>query len=295
MSSAKWTPPGATEVQTDSFLEFDLMAILRIMRKRAGVIIGITVVLTVLIVLAITQMQPLYTAQTLVLVDSQKRNVVDMESVVSGIPANDAALDSEVEVIKSRNLIERVVESENLIDDPEFNSALREPSALRWLSPRYLLGRLLSLVSPSDRSDGVEQGASQEEMMQRSVVDSVLSSLEVERRGLTYTIEINFTSENRYKAAKIANAIANAYIVDQLDAKFNATKQANEWLAGRLDDLRRQVTDSERAVELYRSRHGLEESKGMTVTEQQLSELNAQLILARTNLVEARAKYNRAR
>jgi len=295
MSSAKWTPPGATEVQTDSFLEFDLMAILRIMRKRAGVIIGITVVLTALIVLAITQMRPLYTAQTLVLVDSQKSNVVDMEAVVSGIPANDAALDSEVEVIKSRNLIERVVDNENLIDDPEFNSALREPSALRWLNPRYLLGRLFSLLSPSDQTDAVEQSASQEEMTQRSVVDSVLSDLEVARRGLTYTIEINFTSENRYKAAKIANAIANAYIVDQLDAKFNATKQANEWLAGRLDDLRRQVTDSERAVELYRSRHGLEESKGMTVTEQQLSELNAQLILARTNLVEARAKYNRAR
>ena len=282
-------------MQTDSFLDFDLLAIVRIVRKRAKLIAGITIILTALIVLAVSQMQPLYSAQTLVMVDSQKHNVVDMEAVVSGISGTDASLESEVEVIKSRNLIGRVVDSENLMDDPEFNSALRQPSPLRWLDPRVWLSRVMSMVSPKDTSNSVDEEASPEAMQRKAVIGAVLSDLSVSRRNVTYVLEIKFTSEDRYKAARLANAVANAYIVDQLDAKFNATKQANEWLAKRLDDLRRQVTESERAVELYRSQHGLEESKGMTVTEQQLSELNAQLILARTNLVEARAKYNRAR
>src|SRR5690606_15160052 len=85
------------------------------------------------------------------------------------------------------------------------------------------------------------------------------------------------------------------YVLDQLEAKFNATRQANEWLSQRLEGLRQQVSDSERAVELYRTQNGLQSSRGSTITEQQLSELNAQLILARADRAEKQAKYSRAR
>src|SRR5690606_36890107 len=103
-------------------------------------------------------------------------------------------------------------------------------------------------------------------------------------------------SESPAKAARIANAYAETYILDQLEAKFDATRQANEWLSRRLGELREQVRDSERAVEIFRTEQGLESlGAGVTVSEQQMSELNAQLILARTALAEARAKYERAR
>jgi capsular exopolysaccharide synthesis family protein len=292
--AARGSAYGSLDAPDDSFMEFDLLAIVRTLRKRAGIIAGITVVLTALVALTVSQMTPLYTSETLVLLDRQKMQVVDMDAVMSGLSPDSAAVDSEVEILRSRDLARRVVEKLALIGDPELNSALREPSPLRWLSPSWLLKRGMAALSPSN----VAAPTGEAEIADRqteTVVDAVLARTEVERRAATFIIAISFTSEDPAKAARIANAIADAYVLDQLEAKFDATRTANTWLSGRLGELRTQVTDAERAVAIYRSEHGLEESSGVTVSEQQLSELNAQLILARASLAEAQAKYNRAR
>lgn len=282
--------PGADDDQ--GFLELDLMGLFRTLRKRLGLIVSVTLGLTALVMVVVLQQTPLYTASAQVLLDRQKMQVTDMEAVISGLPADSATVDSEVEILKSRALAERVVDRLNLMQDPEFNGALREPSFLLWIDPRFLLGELLALVS-------AEPAPVNEEMRARAerdgVVNSLLGSLNVTRQRLTYVINLSVTSEQPAKAARIANAYADTYILDQLEAKFDATRQANEWLSRRLSELRQQVQDSERAVEIFRTEQGLESSSGVTVSEQQMSELNAQLILARTALAEARAKYDRAR
>jgi len=291
--AARGSAYGSVEAPADSFMEFDLLAIFRTLRKRAGVIAGITVVLTALVALAVSQMTPLYTGETLVLLDRQKMQVVDMDAVMSGLSPDSAAVDSEVEILRSRDLARRVVEKLALVGDPELNSDLREPSPLRWVSPVWLLKRGMAAISSSNMEAASEAGVADRQT--ESVVDAVLARTEIARRTTTFVISISFTSEDPAKAARIANAIADAYVLDQLEAKFDATRTANAWLSERLGELRTQVTDAERAVAIYRSEHGLEESSGVTVSEQQLSELNAQLILARASLAEAQAKYNRAR
>ena len=282
--------PGTDDDQ--GFLELDLMGLYRTLRKRLGLIVSVTLGLTALVMVVVLQQTPLYTASAQVLLDRQKMQVTDMEAVISGLPADSATVDSEVEILKSRALAERVVERLNLMQDPEFNGALREPSFLRWVDPRFLLRELLALVSADPAPVSEEMRARAE---RDGVVSSLLGSLNVTRQRLTYVINLSVTSEQPAKAARIANAYADTYILDQLEAKFDATRQANEWLSRRLGELRQQVQDSERAVEIFRSEQGLESSSGVTVSEQQMSELNAQLILARTGLAEARAKYDRAR
>lgn len=288
--TAKGAPHGQFEVAENSFLDFDLMGLVRTLRKRAWMIAGIALVLTALIALVVSRLTPLYTGQTLVLLDRQKTQVVDIEAVMSGLSTDSAGVDSEVQILQSRNLIRRVVVEQNLVEDPEFNPALREPSALRWLNPRVWVSALVTEDHAATASDSSQA----DEWRVEAVIGKVLNSTTVLRRGATYVIEISFQSEDAEKSARIANAIANAYVLDQLEAKFDATKQANEWLSGRLDELRTQVSQAERAAEIYRTEHGLEQAAGLTVTEQQLSELNAQLILARAGLVEARAKFDRA-
>ncbi|MBX3507666.1 MAG: polysaccharide biosynthesis tyrosine autokinase [Parvibaculum sp.] len=274
------------------FLEFDLKALYLTLRKRLVLILGVTFGLTALVMAAVLQQTPLYTATAQVLLDRQKMQVTDMATVMSGLPSDSATVDSEVEILRSRSLAERVIGRLDLLEDPEFNSKLREPSAWRWLSPRVWLSALQDLVSPERESAG---DTARQRAELDAVIDHVLSNLEIAREGATYVINIGFTSENPEKAARIANAFAETYILDQLEAKFDATRQANEWLSRRLAELRQQVQDADRAVEIFRSEQGLESSRGVTVSEQQLSELNAQLILARTALAEARAKYDRAR
>ncbi|MBX3504017.1 MAG: polysaccharide biosynthesis tyrosine autokinase [Parvibaculum sp.] len=277
----------------EGFLEFDLKALYRTLRKRLWLILSVTFGLTALVMAVVFQQTPLYTANAQVLLDRQKMQVTDMEAVMSGLPADSATVDSEVEILLSRTLAERVVDRLDLMKDTEFNAALREPSAIRWLDPRLWIREAIALVSASPAPVSEEARARAE---RDAVIDTVLSRLEVTRQRLTYVINVSVLSENPGKAARIANAFAENYILDQLEAKFDATRQANEWLSQRLGELRQQVQDSERAVEIFRTEQGLESlGSGVTVSEQQLSELNAQLILARTSLAEARAKYDRAR
>src|SRR5690606_17127138 len=84
-------------------IEFDLMGLYRALRKRLGIILAVTVALTALVMVAVFQMTPLYTGQSLVLLDTQKTQVVDVQAVMSGLPADSATVDSQVEILRSRS------------------------------------------------------------------------------------------------------------------------------------------------------------------------------------------------
>jgi exopolysaccharide transport family protein len=277
-------------LEESSVLDVDLLAIFRILRKRLGVILGIIFCFTSLVIVAVFQMTPLYTGATLILLDQQKTHVVDAESVMSGLGGDSPTVDSQVEILRSRSIARRVVEDLRLVEDPEFNGALRPPSLLSWINPRTWLSSLLRRANGDDMSEDQRREATINQ-----VVNAVVARTEIARRGLTYVMSLKFTSESPAKAAQIANALADTYVVDQLEAKFDATKKANEWLSSRLASLRSQVAASERAVEIYRRENGLENVGGITINDQQLSELNAQLILAKTSLAEKQAKYARAK
>ena len=282
---------GALHTDGDTGLaDIDLLAIIRVLRKRAGVIVGIVVGITALAMVWVFQQTPLYTGVTLIILDQQKTRVIDAESVMSGLGGDSATVDSQVEILRSRSIARRVVEDLNLVDDPEFNSALNPPSVLDWIDPRAWFRSLVSSATDS----GLTAEQKKEAVIDR-VVNAVMARTEISRRGLTYVMSLKFTSESPVKAAKIANALADTYVVDQLEAKFDATKKANEWLSSRLQTLRQQVEASERAVEIFRDKNGLQNVDGVTINDQQLSELNAQLILAKTDLAEKQAKYQRAK
>jgi succinoglycan biosynthesis transport protein ExoP len=105
-------------------------------------------------------------------------------------------------------------------------------------------------------------------------------------------IRLSFDSPDREKSAVIANAIADQYIVDQLETKFDAAKRTTDWLNERLGQLAEQVRTAESAVEQYKSENDLTDGKdGSSLASQQLSELNGQIVLARSNLAEQDAKY----
>ena len=106
-------------------------------------------------------------------------------------------------------------------------------------------------------------------------------------------LSISITSSDPAKAAQLANAVANGYVVNQLDARFESAKQASGWLSDRLVELRQQLRDSEEAVAKFRSEHGLVRS-GPTIAlnDQQLAELNSKLIAARTDAAELKTRVD---
>src|SRR6185436_14027867 len=105
-------------------------------------------------------------------------------------------------------------------------------------------------------------------------------------------IRVTFDSTDRQKAATIANAIADQYIVDQLETKFDASKRASDWLGERLGQLGEQVRAAESAVEQYKSQNGLSGvADDNSATTQQMTDLNGQIVLARSNVAEQEAKF----
>src|SRR5262249_35559367 len=126
---------------------------------------------------------------------------------------------------------------------------------------------------------------------ERRALAVLASQLTAKRIGPTYVIEISFKSSNAERAAAVANAIADAYINDQLEEKYEATRRASVWLQDRLKELSDQATDAQRTVIEFKVKNNIVDAgNGRTMNEQRISELNTQLIGARQRTSETRAK-----
>ena len=115
----------------------DLRQLLRTYWRRKWIVLGTAMLFVVVAGLILTQQTNRYTTSASIMLDTRESKVVDVESVLSGLPADTSALMSEIEVIRSTQLIGRVVDKLHLESDPEFNGALRDPhwSCLLYTSP----------------------------------------------------------------------------------------------------------------------------------------------------------------
>ena len=120
-----------------------------------------------------------------------------------------------------------------------------------------------------------------------------MGGVTAKRVGLTYVIEVGFQSKSPGGAAKIANAVVEAYIRDQLDAKFQATGRATAWLGDRIAELKEQSAIADRAVEDFKQKNNMISADGRLVNEQKVGELSSQLVLAKKRTAEAQARFDR--
>jgi polysaccharide biosynthesis transport protein len=267
-----------------------LQRLIATFRRRSRLFVSVALVILTAVVLVTFEQTPRYTATANVMIDTRKHDVTDIQDVLSGLPDDSSVVDTEVEILMSRSLAERVVADQKLDQDPEFNKKLRQANALAGAveAPFALVGSLFSSPQSPASSDLATQKAHE------AVVDSVLSRLKVHRSGLTYVIDVAFESRDPAKAARIANAFANLYLTQQLQDKYDATQQANQWLNQRLAELQPQVEQAEAAVQQYKAQHGLLASVGSSLTEQEISNLNNQLAQAQADQAEHDARLRTA-
>jgi succinoglycan biosynthesis transport protein ExoP len=221
---------------------------------------------------------PSYTATATMIIDSKKVQLFQQQSMFSEAPIDAGAIESQVEILKSETIALKVIKQLHLDEDPEFTN----PSG-------GLVGALLGALTGLFASDGPRS----EFATTRQAVNVFESRLNVRRVGLTYVIVIGFRSFSAARASQIANAVAEAYIDDQLEAKYQSARRAGTWLQARLRDLREQASSAERAVVAFKNKNDMVDAGGRTINEQQLAELNSELVLARSRTAEAIARFNR--
>ena len=118
--------------------------------------------------------------------------------------------------------------------------------------PRYGAAHRTWNSTPPDQSK-----AGAPARLSEAVIAAFQDRLSANRVGMSSILEISFNSSNAERAAEIANAIANAYIAEQLNAKFEANRSATSWLQDRLRDLGDQALNAERAVNQYKSQNNI--------------------------------------
>ncbi|MGH6710723.1 MAG: AAA family ATPase [Bradyrhizobium sp.] len=231
-----------------------------------------------LVVIYLLVATPMFTANARILMDTRQTQVLDKDSAINSALIDTGFVDSQVEIIGSEDLIQSVVRRLRLTEDPEFNGS--DPGMLA-----IIIGKALTMFG----SDGPPS----KERIERVAVEAVQKNLKVERVLTTYVLSLNFRSKNAEKAAQIANAIADTYIVGALEAKYQSTKRAGEWLQQRSAELREQASASDRAVQTFKTENNIVGTSRGLMSEQQLSDVNTQLIQARASTAEAKARLDR--
>ncbi len=221
-----------------------------------------------LIYLAVAK--PLYTAETSLYIDPHK-NPLDQQRQIFG---NDPIeIETEIQIIKSKAIASSVIKKLQLVKPLESGSD-KNDNIFDFL--KFLFG-----TNRSTSADPMDE-----------MITAFEGGLTVEPAG-GRVVTIKYSSANPERAAQIANAIANAYITDQLEAKYQANRIATNWLQERQQQLREQADAAQRAVDSFKKQNDIVTTDGKLLDNVQIAELNNRLVAARTQTSDALARVNR--
>jgi len=279
----------------------ELWGWLRLVNRHKIMIIGCGFVAAVLMALVIAQQTPMYKASSRLILDTRTFKVLSTEGALGGVDTlNMGAIQSELEVISSEFVIGRVVDKLGLASNPDFNGT-KPPgvldSALDPIRELWNSG-ISSLLAPAPPPPTPAQAprpaagarpdraAEASDPRRQAAIGAVAGRLSVNLLGRTFVILITAESPDGTMSARIANAVAEAYLADQIDTKNEANRRATEWLEQRLAELRRNLQTAEEAVAAYRRDKGLAGSPEGAISTQTLSELNSRYTAARGRRIE---------
>jgi len=276
-----------------------ILEYLQLLWFRRWIVIAFTVLSGILGWLWVNQQTPLYMASSTMLIGSPVTGVTTPEMMMLAY-FNQSRVVDEIEVLRSRSLARNVVERYELLTYPEFNPSLKvadEPGILQNLNPmRWIPDEWKdSIRSTFDRqhSEMISETSIEQDKTERQItaaINILLGGLSLTNDDYSNVISVGYRSSNPEISALIANELPEAYILSTLQAKYDSTEKATKWLSEQLNELRQEVEDAERAVELYRAEHGLTDVGGTALVTEQLSVLNSQLIIARAERAEAETR-----
>ncbi|WP_137154513.1 polysaccharide biosynthesis tyrosine autokinase [Rhizobium sp. FKL33] len=275
----------ADESNSEFEQSIDFEALLAVARRQwrvvavagvAGILLGIAYIVTAV---------PLYTSSASLLIDSGNQKIVDQLSAVSGVLEDEASVLSQVELLKSEKIAQAVSDKLDLKNDKLFMASKTGPLQ----SVIAIVRSFLNVSSWFSKTPDIVSN----EATQRSILDTLSSNLAISRVGRTYVLQLSYTSPDPGLSAKIARSYAEAYLTDQLDSKYDATRRASDWLQQRIGELRQKSLETDMAVQRFRAEKGLIATDGKLVTDQQLAQLTSQLIVAQAETANADARYQR--
>jgi len=241
-----------------------------VQRQYLAIVLGLIIVLPIGAFQALSSPKT-YTASSTMTIESRKG---PLDEPGRTAPLDMAWFETNLQNLRSVNVLGYVVKQLNLANDPEFLRSDKGP-----------LDRLLSRWSFAAAKSEAERT--------NLAVALVANGIRAQRIGQSYMIRIDFSGRDPELATKIANEMVNAYIFDQLNAKYQASRSAGDWLQERLQNLRDQAATAERAVVQFKAKNNIVSAGGTLVSEQQLSDTSAALGKTRAQVANPQARLDR--
>lgn len=269
------------------------------MAARQAKVVGVCAIIGLFLgMLYLQTTPPKFVSVSSVLIDEGLNKIVDDISAASTTMQTDSAILSQIEILTSTRLAAVVVDKLKLDQNDTF---MNPPQSALAQGVGFVRG-LIQYVRPSSPvMPGVGDiskldPAARDALIAGSSRDYAILKLQNEIRadrvGRSYVIALGYQATDPALAKAITKAYADAYLADQLDASFDATERAAVWLQGRLTELRESSQQASLAVEKFRAEHGLSaNSDGQLMSDKQLADLNAQLIVAQADTARASARY----
>ncbi len=211
--------------------------IVRFLKRYAGVIAAVTALSTALSMLYSLTATPIYTAHAQILIESRLPQALRDQLGEASLALDSPQIESQIAILRSQQVARAVVDKLKLQSDPEFG-----PDASPGL---FGLGRYLF---------GGESTAAQKLANDSATIQAFQNNLEVRRYGLSYVLDVMFSAKDPAKSARIANAMADAYLADQLNVKVSAARQASDWREEQVIRLREQMNKAARGVQEFKAR-----------------------------------------
>jgi succinoglycan biosynthesis transport protein ExoP len=260
-----------TDTSKDQPLQDDVIDLrqywLTLMRYKWG-ILGFSVIVTLLTAMVVLSLEPVYRATATLLIESKQAKVVSIEEVYGLDASNNEYYLTQFEILKSRTLAEMVVNRFDLVNHPDFN---RPPGAfsVNW---RALAGSVIPDLLPSKPSKPSA------ERLFRARVDAFMARVSIHPVRKTQLVKISFDAYDPKFAAKMADAVGDAYIDNNLESKVEQTVKASSWLHGRLGGLKSKLSESERVLQQFRDQEQIiGERGGLDIAGAELSQASARL------------------
>src|SRR5690348_3515008 len=237
--AAAASPAPQPAIPHDPTAEPDFRALGRALWRKKLKIVAFTLIAAAGAYLVVNMITPRYRSEARVLLEAKEnvflRAEADKQVERSGVDAE--TVTSQVQVILSRDLAREVIKKEGLAGVPEFNSAIGGASFSRTLLGLIGLSRDPSEMTAEER-----------------ILDAYYDRLSVNAIERSRVITIGFSSANPDLAMRVANAIAGTYLTMQQSAKQQQTREASQWLAGEIANMRSKVADAEAKIEEYRAK-----------------------------------------
>jgi len=273
---ARPAPSAPKPVATSESGDLDLHALGQTLMHKRSLIIVPTVLALVASLAAVNMITPRFKSEARILIDGRENVFLrpSGERNDERNPLDAEAVTSQVQLVQSRDLAREIIKKNKLAERPEFDPVLRGFSPIKSLLALVGIGRDPFSLTPEER-----------------VLEAYYERFTAYAVDKSRVIVVDFQSIDPELAVRVANSIAEGYLVLQQDARQQQAKSASQWLSGEIEDLRKKVAKAESQVEDFRSKSSLfVGTNNTTLSNQQMGELNTQLNNARALKSDAESK-----